>query len=79
MQVSVTFRHMEPSEALKNYVQDRTTKLTKYIDRPLDSQVTLSVQKFRQMADVVINVDGLRISGQDRETGKEVPAKNSET
>jgi len=56
---------MEPSEALKSYVQDRTTKLTKYIDRPLDSQVTLSVQKFRQMADVVINVDGLRISGQE--------------
>ncbi|MGC8602090.1 MAG: ribosome hibernation-promoting factor, HPF/YfiA family [Desulfomonilaceae bacterium] len=65
MQVSVTFRHMEPSEALKNYVQDRTTKLTKYIDRPLESQVTLSVQKFRQMADVVINANGLRISGQE--------------
>ncbi|MCX5872088.1 MAG: ribosome-associated translation inhibitor RaiA [Deltaproteobacteria bacterium] len=65
MQVSVTFRHMEPSDALRNYVQDRTTKLTKYIDRPLESQVTLSVQKFRQMADVVINADGLRIAGQE--------------
>ena len=55
MELSVTFRHMEPSDALKDYVQDRTNKLTKYIDRPLDSQVTLSVQKFRQIADVVIN------------------------
>lgn len=65
MQLAVTFRHMEPSDALKNYVQDRTTKLTKYIDRPLESQVTLTVQKFRQIAEVVINADGLRIAGQE--------------
>ncbi|MDQ7782806.1 MAG: ribosome-associated translation inhibitor RaiA [Desulfomonilaceae bacterium] len=65
MELSVTFRHMEPSDALRDYVQDRTNKLTKYIDRPLDSQVTLSVQKFRQIADVVINADGIRIAGQE--------------
>ena len=63
MQLSVTFRHLEPSDALKNYVQERTSRLTKYIDRPLESQVTLTVQKFRQMADVVINADGIRIAG----------------
>ncbi|MGO9567062.1 MAG: ribosome hibernation-promoting factor, HPF/YfiA family [Desulfomonilaceae bacterium] len=65
MQLSVTFRHLEPSDALKNYVQERTSRLTKYIDRPLESQVTLTVQKFRQMADVVINADGIRIAGQE--------------
>jgi putative sigma-54 modulation protein len=65
MQLSVTFRHMEASEALKNYVHERMGKLTKYIDKPLDSQVTLSVQKFRNMADVVINANGIRIAGQE--------------
>jgi putative sigma-54 modulation protein len=65
MQLSVTFRHMDPSDALKTYVQERTSRLTKYIDRPLDAQVTLSVQKFRQTADVVINADGIRIAGQE--------------
>ncbi|MEW6140954.1 MAG: ribosome-associated translation inhibitor RaiA [Thermodesulfobacteriota bacterium] len=65
MQLSVTFRHMEPSDALKNYVEERTSKLTKYIDKPLDSQVTLSVQRFRQIADVVINANGIRIAGQE--------------
>jgi putative sigma-54 modulation protein len=65
MQLSVTFRNMEPSEPLKTYVQERTGKLTKYIDKPLDSQVTLSVQKFRQIVDVVINADGIRIAGQE--------------
>ena len=65
MQLSVTFRHMEPSEALKNYVHERTAKLSKYIDKPVESQVILTVHKFRQIVDVVINVDGLRIAGQE--------------
>ncbi len=65
MQVSVTFRRMEPSEALKTYVQERTGKLTKYIDKPLESQVTLSVEKFRHIADVIINANGIRIAGQE--------------
>lgn len=65
MQLSVTFRHMEPSEALKGYVQERTARLSKYIDKPLDTQVTLSIQKFRQTADVVINANGIRIAGQE--------------
>ncbi len=65
MQLSVTFRHLDPSEALKNYIQERTNKLTKYIDRPLETQVTLTVHKFRQIADVVINADGIRIAGQE--------------
>ena len=65
MQLSVTFRRMEPSDALKTYVHERTGKLTKYIDKPLDSQVTLSVEKFRHIADVVINANGIRIAGQE--------------
>jgi putative sigma-54 modulation protein len=65
MQLSVTFRHMEPSDALKTYVQERTSRLTKYIDKPLESQVNLSVQKFRQIVDVVINANGIRIAGQE--------------
>jgi putative sigma-54 modulation protein len=65
MQLSVTFRRMEASEALRNYVQDKTSKLTKYIDKPLESQVTLSMERFRHIADVVINADGIRIAGQE--------------
>jgi putative sigma-54 modulation protein len=56
---------MEPSEALKNYVQERTTRFTKYIDRPLETQVTLTVQKFRNIVDVVMNANGIRIAGQE--------------
>ncbi len=65
MNISVTFRHMEPSEALKDYVNDRAGRLTKYVDRPLETNVTLKVEKFRQIADVVINANGVRIAGEE--------------
>lgn len=65
MQVSVTFRHMEPSDALKTYVQERISRLGKYVDRPMDGQVTLSVQKFRHIVEVTLNADGIRITGDE--------------
>ncbi len=65
MNISVTFRHMEPSDALKNYVEERASRVTKYLDRPVDGNVTLKVEKFRQIADVVINVNGIRIAGEE--------------
>jgi len=63
MQVSVTFRHMEPSDALKTYAQERISRLVKYVDRPMEGQVTLSVQKFRHLVEVTLNADGIRITG----------------
>ncbi len=65
MQTIVTFRHMEASDALKNYVNERTARLSKYVDSPLETQVTLRVEKFRQIAEVVINTNGIRIAGQE--------------
>jgi len=56
---------MDPSDALKNYVLERTSRLSKYVDRPLEGQVTLSVEKFRHIVDVVIVSNGLRIAGQE--------------
>ncbi|MEW6532310.1 MAG: ribosome-associated translation inhibitor RaiA [Thermodesulfobacteriota bacterium] len=63
MQTTVTFRHMEASDALRNYAQERTARLDKYIDHPMDIQVTLKVEKFRQIAEVVISANGIRIAG----------------
>lgn len=65
MQAAVTFRHMEASPALKTYAQERAGRLDKYIDKPMDTQITLSVEKHRQIAEVVINADGIRIAGHE--------------
>ena len=65
MQIQVTFRHVEPSEALKEYANDKVGKLQKYLDGPVEAQVTLGIEKHRHMADVVIYASGFKIHGQE--------------
>lgn len=66
MQLSVTFRHMEPSDALKDYAHDKLSRLEKYLYSAMDAHVVLSVEKFRHIADVTIMADGIKIKGQDQ-------------
>jgi len=65
MQISVTFRQLEPSEALKNYVTDRLMKFKRYLDGPVDAHVVLGLEKFRHLADVTIDSNGRIIKGRE--------------
>lgn len=64
MQLSVTFRHMEPSDALKDYAHEKISRIEKYFDSVMEAHIVLSVEKFRHTADVSIISDGLKIKGQ---------------
>jgi len=66
MQLSVTFRHMESSDALKDYVSDKVSRVEKYLDASMEAHVVLSVEKFRHTADVTIISNGLNIKGQEQ-------------
>lgn len=68
MQISVTFRHVESSEPLKEYVIKKLTKMDKYIDSPMEANVVLGIEKFRHQADITVTGDGLKIKGRE-ETG----------
>lgn len=68
MQISVTFRHVESSEALKDYAIRKLSKMAKYIDTPMEANVVLGIEKFRHQADITITGDGLKIKGRE-ETG----------
>jgi putative sigma-54 modulation protein len=65
MQIAVTFRHLEPSEALKNYVTDRLNKFKRYLDGQVEAHVVLSMEKFRHLADVTIDNNGRIIKGKE--------------
>ena len=54
MRISVTFRHLDPSDALKDYVGQKLSKVNKYFDGPIDANAVLSVEKFRQIAEVTV-------------------------
>ncbi|MCL2029411.1 MAG: ribosome-associated translation inhibitor RaiA [Deltaproteobacteria bacterium] len=61
----MTFRHMEPSERLKDYSHDKLTRLEKYLDAVIDAEVVLTVEKFRHRAEVLIVSDGLKIKAEE--------------
>ena len=65
MQIQVTFRHVEASEAVKEYAREKVGKLQKYLDGPMEAGVTLSVEKHRHQAEVNIIASGLKIHGSE--------------
>jgi len=60
MQVTMTFRHMEQSDALKAYAEEKLERVTKYIDTPINVQVYFSVEKkICHIVEIVINSKGI--------------------
>lgn len=63
MQVNVTFRHIEPSVPLKEYAEEKLSRVKKYLDEPIEAHLVLKVEKFRHIAEVSIDSNGIRING----------------
>ena len=65
MQIQVTFRHVEPSDALRDYATEKIGKVQKFLDGTMDANITLSVEKLRHDADVVIMANGYKIHSKE--------------
>ncbi len=62
VKVSVTFRHTQPTDALKRYAEEKVHKIGKYFYRPLEAHMVLSVDsKNRQLAEVMLQTRRLTI------------------
>jgi putative sigma-54 modulation protein len=62
VKVVVTFRHTQPTDALKHYAQEKIHRLGKYFSRPLVAHVVLAVDsKERQTAEVELHMHGITI------------------
>ena len=68
MDITVTFRHMEPTESLKTYAEEKVSKINKILDSPSEAHIVMGVEKFRHIADVTLSVNGARIKAVE-ETG----------
>jgi putative sigma-54 modulation protein len=67
MKVTVTFRNTEGENWQKEYVEERLGKLKKYIDNPVEARVILSVEKFRNTAEINLMSNGLNINSREIE------------
>ncbi len=63
MQIHVTFRHLEPSQAVKDYVQTKTDKFQKFLHEPIEVHVVLEVQKLTHKAEVTVIAKNVRYHG----------------
>jgi putative sigma-54 modulation protein len=65
MQISVTFRHVEPTSALKAYAEEMLGRVRKYLRRPVDAHVILSVSKERHVAEITLKADHVTMFAQE--------------
>jgi len=65
MQISITFRHMEATDALRDYVDDKINNLKKYLIKPTEVHVILSVEKFRHRAEIVLLEQNFKASADE--------------
>lgn len=64
MQFSVTFRHMDATDALKGYAKDRLEKIRKYFPDPIMIHVVMSTERFHHKVDVNVQLhNGFKLAG----------------
>lgn len=55
MNIAITFRHIEPSEAVKKYAQEKIAKLQKFLRQPMQANVTLDMERIEHVVEVRIS------------------------
>lgn len=68
MDITVTFRHVESTDSLKKYAEEKISKIDKYFDYPIEAHIVLTAEKFRRMADVTLNVNGAVMKAEEETT-----------
>jgi putative sigma-54 modulation protein len=67
MQLSITGRHLEITEALKAHVEDKISKLKRHFDHVTDVHVILSVEKMVQKAEATVQISGAKLFAEDHQ------------
>jgi putative sigma-54 modulation protein len=66
MQVNITFRHLEPTDALKSHVRDRVAHVGRYIDRPSEAHAVLHVENLDHHAEITVKAGRFLLRGTGR-------------
>ncbi len=66
MQVNVTFRHLAPSDSLKQFAQEKVEHVRKYLDTASEAQVVLSLEKHLHAAEVLVHSGPFFLRGREK-------------
>ena len=67
MQLSVTFRHMEASDAMRDYAKEKVERIRKYFPDPIMAHIVFSTERgYQHVVDVNIQLhNGIAIKGRE--------------
>ncbi len=66
MQVNITFRHLDPTEALKAHVRDKLLHIQRYVDRPTEAHAVLHLENLDHHADLTMKAGSFLLRGRAR-------------
>ena len=65
MNVSITFRPMDASEAIKKHAAAKLSKLQKFLRQPMTAKVTISVDKLKHVAEARVSSGGAHLEAKE--------------
>ena len=65
MQVSLSGHHVDITDSLRNYVNEKIERLDRHFDQALDIHVVLTVEKLRHKAEATLHVSGNNLHADD--------------
>jgi ribosomal subunit interface protein len=63
--ITVTFRHLEPTEAIRSYAERKLGRATRFLKRACSVHLILSVDKYRHYGEVTLKSGHLTIAAQE--------------
>ena len=67
MQINLTGHHVEITDAIRSFVNEKFQKLTRHFDHMTNVHVVLSVEKERQKAEATVHVSGADLFASDEQ------------
>jgi putative sigma-54 modulation protein len=61
MQINLTGHHVDVTEALRGYVDNKFERLARHFDQVINIHVILSVEKLRQKAEATLHINGAKV------------------
>jgi len=65
MQVSLSGHHVDITDSMRNYVNEKVGRLDRHFDQALDIHVVLTVEKARHCAEATLHVSGGILHAED--------------
>jgi len=65
MQIEISFKQMEQSDALRGYVEEKLAKVLVPLSEPVSAQVVFHVEKYRHISKITVSANGIIIKGKE--------------